>query len=261
MILTHGINSLSKGLKGVLFFTKFENFDGTTKIDVPIVGPNCYYGPGQNVSSVINNTKSALSYNGKDYICLRSEATSVGGNIDQQLQSQVNYGPVIDMDGIVKYSVECIMKVNWERSDYSSFFAGCLRQDIFDFVLDPQFNTLNPGQFGPLVGDYPTLYGNVTQGGYSGGGYRQWVNIPVSLKNKSFHLARVVDRTINQGGIKTYLDGDLIAVGDTSNWYGRTRYIQPRGCSRVPRHIISYTALKVTDGDLSINDGANYPIP
>lgn len=221
----------------LLFLTYFDDFDNDTKIDKPLVGPDCLYsGDGQSY------TLSSISLFGK--------ATN---SILNQYNNSSYYKFVFQEDipsGVKYISSELFVLPSGTRDAYSSGIY--LNPSIL--AIDPLYSSTIFGSAGPATGGGRSVeyFNGSTNSSYN------FLKPGINIRYKLSHLAMVWDIANN---IETYyVDGIIQAriqliENDRKNFYAISFGQNYVGKS------FNITGIAIWAKDMSINGGMNYPVP
>lgn len=233
MILSHGANSISRNtLIDFLYLTYYNNFNTSTGVDVPIVGNEVTYPNDTGVYSINTITYGNIVYPALKY------------SPDAEAAKRAD---IISTSGMTSSTISIELICALYRSDYDTEsdigLYGCIF-GLFSAENNIKIRIDNDSQ-SIITHNGLTLY--------SGNAY-QLPDI-YSYTELTMHIA-IVCTNLTQ--IKIYVDGVL--------YIEFTRTVIPSHIKLVNyiyRSIAysKFTQLAVRNGDFSINDGANYPVP
>jgi len=239
MIYTHGVNAVNGySLDGFLYLTYFSDFDSTTGIDTPVVGSAIDY--SQYISKGFTYTPDNLSYNGVRY---------PGVNIT---------APNADITGAEVYPGiqppnETSFDIVFRYIDHSGYYGSFLWYDWF--TVSP-VGHITSSKFTLLV--KKTFTCTNYNGAYTYNTDNTTTNIilPINLDTNTHLFSVVVNMTTRIA--RLYVDGTLYvsAVMDSGYNFAIDWQISPRY-----RTELFVSQLAVREGDWSINNGMNYPVP
>lgn len=221
----------------LLFLTYFDNFDNDTKIDKPLVGPDCLYsGDGQSY------TLSSISLFGK--------ATN---SILNQYNNSSNYKFIFQEDipyGVKYISSELFVLTSGTRDDYSSWIF--LNPSIL--AIDPLFSSTTFGSAGPYTaGGRSVEY-------FNGSTSSSWnfLKPGINIRYKLSHLAMVWD--LENHISRYYVDGIIMSKIKLVDADRKTYYALQFGQNNSGKSF-NITGIAIWAKDMSINNGMNYPVP
>ena len=231
----HGIASL--GMTDCLFLTYFDSFDNDTKVDNPLVGPECRYSDdgqsyelsslnlfGVTQNSILNNYSSSSKYN---FI------------FQEDIPSGVKY-----------ISSELFVLTSGTRGDLSSGIY--LNPSLM--ALDSLWSNTEFGSAGPLTAD-----GRVTEF-FNDATYSTWNYLKpgINIRYKLSHLAMVWDLENN---VETYyVDGIIQARIQLIEQDRKDFYAIRFGQNGVGKSF-NITGIAIWAKNMSINGGMSYPVP
>ena len=228
MILTqHGINSLAKA--ELLYHTDFSNFDESSKIDIPKVGPALTL--DLNVSS---SDKSSLSYQGKTYTALRIVGSSYTSSQFRRILDIVPSNRF--------YSLEAILEnIDTPSGSSKGPFRWCDAWMNGELDLNGVASGTTSNVAEAVNGatfDYETIY--------------RIVSFSPGIKyNQSIHIAVIADNVEQKRYI--YIDGMLACILQAPSVTNVDFYIQTN-----INNIYKFTQLSVWQGSRASSDFMTY---
>lgn len=220
----------------LLFLTYFDDFNNDTKIDKPLVGPDCLYsGDGQSYTlsslNLFNSTVNSIynTYKNSDYRKFI---------IDEPIPSNVKF-----------ISSEMFVLCQGTRYDFgSSITFGCLI-----LVLDPYFSSSEFLISTPSIDNLEhTLYNGTRYSNYGSYGCG---TAGIDIRYKLSHIASVYD--VENKKLRYYIDGNIMLELRNKEI---EKYQLKFGQFNTGKSF-NITGIAIWAKDMSINDGMNYPVP